>query len=219
MATQQNLEPLRISSADRILIAGMPGQGKTWLLRWMCTLAEPNLIIVDPLNQYGAFGDCQYIPRQETPAELEQIAKRLHHVENMTLVVEEAEQFIPQTRPMLPWTSSLARMGRNWGIGMWCSTRSIQEINKRFFDLCQHAFFFNCGMYSRDYIAHMVGKEFMWETKTPRFNKSGYTLPTLPPHHFFDFDLVNQTAVVRTLTISGKRQSVRAISKKMDAGN
>jgi len=202
-----------IKSTDRICISGLTGTGKTFLLRYLCSLIEPNLLIIDPLDQYDMFpNECRYIPKRETPNELEDISRMLHARSNMVLVIEEAEQYISQGRAMLPYTSSLIRMGRNWGIGVWATTRRIQDINKRFFDLAQHCFFFRCGLQSREYIANMIGKEYVYQNIKPQQNKTGYTLLTLPDYHFLYYNLKDETSEVGTLKLGG-REHIKTAEK------
>lgn len=206
-----------IKSTDRICVAGLPGTGKTYLMRYFCTLLEPDLIIVDPLSQYDMFPDeCRYVPRRETPNELEEICKQLMARANCTLVIEEAEQYLSQQRAMLPATSQLIRMGRNWGIGIYATTRRIQDINKRFFDLAQHCFFFRCGLKSRDYIADMLGAEFVYPYPSPKYNSTGYCVTTLPPYHFLHFNLEDETAEIGVLKL-GAREHIAAAGTKSEA--
>ena len=205
-----------LKSTDRICVTGLPGTGKTVFLRYLASLAEPNIYIIDPLDQYDMFPDeCRYIPKRETANELEDICKWLHGRSNVTLIIEEAEQYISQNRAMLPYTSGLIRMGRNWGIGVWATTRRVQDINKRFFDLAQHCFFFRCGLKSRDYIADMIGAEFVWPYPSPKYNHTGYTITTLPPYHCLHFNLDNETAEIVTLKMGG-REHIEAVGKKAE---
>ena len=216
---------LEIDATDRICITGLPRTGKTTFMRWLLTLPAPNIYIMDPLDQYEQFGEVgdvladgkRCIPLlSEGRQRFEQVAQRLHNKSNITLAVEEAEQFIPQQYPLLPYTSSLIQAGRNWGIGIWCITRRIQGINKVFFDLAQRVFFFRCGFKSREYIADMIGKEYMYPIVSPKYNKTGYTITTLPPFHFLDFNLETETAIVRTLKLGGIRSEVKEMSKKSE---
>jgi len=203
-----------IKSTDRIIISGLTGTGKTYLLRYFAMQFDPDILIIDPLNQYTQFSDeLRYIPERETPNELEQICKSLFARSNCTLIIEEAEQYLPQGRAMLTFTSGLIRMGRNWGIGIFATTRRIQDVSKRFFDLAQHAFFFQCGLQSRDYIANMIGKEYVWEVANPQYNKTGYAITTLPEYHFLHLDLRNEIADVGILELEG-REHIKTIGKE-----
>lgn len=208
---------MEINSTDRICVSGMTGTGKTYFMRYLASLAEPDIYIIDPLNQYTMFPDeLRYIPKRETPGELEQICKSLWSRGNTTLIVEEAEQYLQQGRAMLDYTSGLIRMGRNWGVGVWATTRRIQDINKRFFDLAQHCFFFRCGLKSRDYIAYMIGSEYVWPSHKPSFNKTGYTITTLPPYHCLHFNLETEEAEVVILRL-GAREHIATIGDKSKA--
>jgi len=205
-----------IKSTDRILISGLPGTGKTYFLRYLASLAEPDILIIDPLDQYSMFPDeCRYIPKRETPNELEDICKGLMARSNVVLIIEESEQYLSQQRAMLPATSMLIRMGRNWGIGVWGTTRRIQDVNKRFFDLCQHSFFFRCGLKSRDYIADMIGPEFVYPVASPKYNLTGYTITTLPLYHCLHFNLDDETAEIITLKL-GAREHIESAGKKSE---
>ena len=161
--------------------------------------------------------ELRYIPKRETPDELEAICKSLFARSNVTLIIEEAEQYLQQSRAMLQYTSGLIRMGRNWGIGIWATTRRIQDINKRFFDLAQHCFFFRCGLKSRDYIADMIGKEFVFPVAQPKYNRTGYTVTTLPPYHCLHFNLEDESTEIVTLKMGGAREHIEAIGKKSSA--
>ena len=215
---------LEIDLTDRLCISGLTGTGKTILMRYLLTLAD-DFYIIDPLDQYKEFGEIgdvlqdgkRWVPREESPREFESICQKFHAISNRILVVEEAEQYMPQGRPMLTYTSSLVRMGRNWGIGIWGTTRRIQDINKRFFDLAQRVFFFRCGFKSREYIADMLGNEYMYPRPNPKINRTGYTITTLPPYHFLHFDLEKETAQVMTLKL-GTRVHLETAGKKSEAG-
>lgn len=208
---------ISLKSDDRICIAGLTGTGKTYLMRYFASLCEPQVLIIDPLSQYEMFGDeCRYIPKRETPNELEEIAKQLMARSDCTLIIEEAEQYMPQERAMLPNLSMVVRMGRNWGIGIYATTRRIQDINKRFFDLAQHCFFFRVGLKSREYVANMIGAEYVFPYPSPKYNKTGYCLTTLPPYHFLHFNLEDETAEIGVLKL-GAREVIKTVGKKAEA--
>lgn len=156
--------------------------------------------------------ECRYIPKRETPSELEEICKSLWARSNVVLAVEEAEQYISQQKAMLPYTSGLIRMGRNWGIGVWATTRRIQDINKRFFDLAQHCFLFRVGLKSREYIANLIGPEYVYVYPSCRYNKTGYCLASLPPYHFIHYNLETEEAEVAVLQL-GAREHISTAEK------
>ena len=128
------------------------------------------------------------------------------------LAIEEAEQYLSQQRAMLPYTSGLIRMGRNWGIGVYATTRRIQDINKRFFDLAQHCFFFRCGLKSRQYIADLIGYEYVYPYPSRKYNLTGYCITTLPSFHWLHFNLEDETAEVGVLRL-GAREHLATVEK------
>ena len=205
-----------VKSSDKICVAGLPGSGKTVWARWLASQVEPNVFVIDPLDQYKQIPiEKRFVPGSdgkpmtllEEANEVEAIAKRFHSVGNTTLIIEEAEQYISQQKQMGPYMTSLIRKGRNWGVGVWLTTRRIQDINKTFFDLCQHVFLFRPGWKSRTYIAELIGKEFVYEnyrTKVGSLNKTGYTITTLKDYHCIHFNLENESATVRHLNLPGR---------------
>ncbi|MBT9143959.1 MAG: hypothetical protein DDT29_02373 [Dehalococcoidia bacterium] len=149
---------LRMSRSDRITIAGLPGTGKTTLAKFLASLCVPRVLIYDPLAQYNGFEDeHRYIPTSDTAAEFNTVCRRLRAQGNLMFVVEEAERYIGQGRPLGDDAFDLINRGRNWNVGITAVTRRIQRLSKDYFDLCQHVFFFKCGLKSREYISDMIG--------------------------------------------------------------
>lgn len=221
---------IKLGPEDRLCIAGLGGQGKTYLMRYLLSVAPDSFqpYIIDPLNQYTQFGDIgdllqggkRCVPNMANAMqEMEHICHKLHAVDKRILVVEEAEQFIPQRRPMQPRTASLIQMGRNWNVGIWGTTRRIQDINKVFFDLAQRVFFFRCGLNSRNYISDLIGADYIHESRPTKYrvNKTGFTITSLPPYHFIHFDLQEETAQVMCLQL-GAREHIQEASPKSEAG-
>lgn len=193
--SQQKLQ-IRILSTDRVTVCGLPGTGKTTLSRYFCTLLEPQLLIYDPLDQYSGFSDkCRYVPKSDSLLEFDSVCRKLRQEGNITFVVEEAERYIGQGKPLGDNAFDLINRGRNWGVGIIAVTRRIQRLSKDFFDLCSHAFFFKCGLKSREYIADMIGKE---DTKI---------IMRLPQWHFLHYNVTTEESSVHVLKL-GVRQRI-----------
>ena len=179
-----------IKSTDRITLSGLPGQGKTVMARYLAKLAMPRVKIWDPLSQYTRFPpENRYLPVTDSTDELEEQATLMCSEKNMVWVIEEAEKYLRQGAQLTPNLFSAINRGRNWGLGIVAVTRRIQVLDKNFFDLCQHVFFFRCGLRSRSYIEDMVGKESMKK------------ISELKPFHFLHFDLQTEESTVATLDL------------------
>jgi hypothetical protein len=176
------------------------------------------IYIIDHLSQYQAFGEAgdvlqgkirydpsieltKGIPPPDPRAKLEEIAKKFHHISNTTLIIEEAELYLPQGRAIPPWTQSLIQAGRNWGCGIYLNTRRIQRLDKSFFDLCQAVFFFRCGLKSREYISDLIGKDYVVKPSRSAYNTLKYGITTLPPYHFLYFDLESEETEIGVLKL------------------
>lgn len=108
---------------------------------------------------------------------------------NVTFVIEEAERYLGQGKPMGENTFDLINRGRNWGVGVFAVTRRIQRLSKDFFDLCQQVFLFRCGLKSREYITDMIGKE------------STRQIMQLPLYHFLHFSVETEESSVHVLKL------------------
>jgi len=197
---------IKIRPTDRVTVAGMTRSGKTTFMREYLAYIPSKLYIIDHLSQFQQFGEIgdvlsggtRYDPQAalmsgQMPTEprlkLEEICKKLHRLSNVTLIVEEAELYLPQGKGLLPYTRSLIQSGRNWGIGIYLTTRRIQQLDKSFFDLSQHVFFFRCGLKSRDYIGDLIGKDYVVKPLRSAYNNLKYGITSLPPFHAVYFNV------------------------------
>src|SRR4030042_4493860 len=151
---------LPMKADDRITLCGLPGQGKTTLARYLAALCEPNLLIYDPLDQYTNFDPkCHYVPQSDSLAEFESVCRKLCARSNVVFLIEEAERYLGQGKPIGPYAFDLINRGRNWGVGIIAVTRRIQRLSKDYFDLCQNVIAFRCGLKSREYLQDMLGPQ------------------------------------------------------------
>ncbi len=85
-------------------------------------------------------------------------------------------------------------------------TRRIQRLSKDFFDLCQHIFFFKCGLKSRGYIEEMCGPGI-----------SGKVI-SLPRYHFIYYNLETEDVEERWLELETARPHIEGKGEKREVG-
>ena len=203
-----------MQSTDRIVITGLPRTGKTTLARHFARSAGKNLYIVDPLNQYGEFDAVipkgnRVIPQPgEEMVMFENICRKLCLVTNHRLLLEECEDYLGQGLLLPPFANRVIRQGRNWGIGIIAITQRLPEISKRFFDRCQHIFFFRCGVYSQDYIRDRIGRE-----KAERVFKL-----SIDRHEFLHYDVGADSAQVYALKFEGVAEFAQTLTAPKNEG-
>lgn len=200
---------IHLESADRIVISGLPRTGKTTLAKHLASSAGENLYIIDPINQYGDFDTRipegnRVIPEPGNEMTVfENVCIQLCRVSNHILLLEECEDYLGQGLMLPPFANRVVRQGRNWGIGIIAITQRLPEISKRFFDRCQHIFFFRCGVYSQDYIKDRIGRE-----------KSAIVFKlSINKHEFAHYDVGADTMEVYTLKKMGPAEYAEAVKK------
>jgi len=160
---------IRLKPSNRIITAGLPETGKTTLARHLAAeclkaIGSPNLMIIDPLNQYGQFDALiqegyRFVPQRHDMQDFERICQHLCNVQSHTLLIEECEDYLWQGVSLPYHAYKIVRMGRNWGIGIQGVSQRIQEVDKKFVDRCQHLFLFKCGFESFDYLKQKLGRQ------------------------------------------------------------
>ena len=198
---------MQLKSTDRVTIAGLPGTGKTTLARYLAALCEPRVLIYDPLAQYDGFKDeNRYIPKSDSLTEFDSVCRQLRMRGNVTFIVEEAERYLGQGKPLGENAFDLINRGRNWGVGIFAVTRRVQRLSKDFFDLCQHCFLFRCGLKSREYIADMIG----WEDTRK--------IMSLQLYHFLHFNVETEESSVYVLKLGMQQRVVGGEAKEAHPG-
>lgn len=104
---------LEMRSTDRTCLAGLPGTGKTTLAKYLGSLCMPNLIVYDPLSQYDGFPDeNRYIPKSDSLSEFDGVCRTLRARGNCVFLIEEAERYLGQGKPLGENTFDLINRGR-----------------------------------------------------------------------------------------------------------
>lgn len=202
---------IHLNQADRIIICGLPKTGKTTLAKYLGfyfkSLPDVGLIIIDPINQYGSFDAVlpegnRIIPNPgEEISTFDAVCRRLCTVRNHVLMLEECEDYLGQGLQLPPNAFRVIRQGRNWGIGVIAITQRLPEVSKRFFDRCQHIFFFRCGVYSQDYIRDRIGKE----------KASKVFQLSIENHEFAHYDVGADTIEIYRLRMMGEAKHLEPV--------
>ena len=183
---------------DRVVIVGQPRTGKTTLLKYIASLMRKDrVVIIDPLDQYRGFMDeARIIPADRNPMEeFNDIAKQIMARGNVTLIVEEAQKYLPESGKIGPDTMAMLNRGRNYGIGVIASTQRIQTITKNIWDISSTVIFFRPGFQSRSYIKGMLPPEV--------YSK----VISLPNRYFVYYSLETEDWGVGTLKIPGGKEA------------
>ena len=190
---------------NRITIAGIPGSGKSTFARYLASYClppkgqeTPNLMIIDPLDQYGVFDELigdgyRFVPERQDIQDLERICRHLCGVNNHMLLIEECEDYLYQGVSLPPYTYKVIRQGRNWGIGIMGVSQRIQEVDKKFVDRANHLFLFKCGFESFDYLRGKLGRDRAQRV----LSLDG------PNHEFVHYDVSAQTFYKFKLNLKG----------------
>lgn len=144
---------------DTIVICGVKGTGKTEWLRWFISQL-PRPFVVDPMEEFTEFEN-RYVPQTDRPEELERVAKKLWDIGNVTLVVDEAELYLPNKLFVPPATFKIITRGRDRpthaGVGLVVCTRRIANLNKTVFGLSNHIIIFrHFGVNDIKYLGEFV---------------------------------------------------------------
>jgi hypothetical protein len=132
---------------------GQKGTGKTTLCK---LLATSDTAVWDPLRQYPE--EIAYRPRALDRVEFDAFAGAVWRCAPKRILVEEAEQVLPQGAGLPPNFKALAMMGRNIGLTFGANTRRPQRLEKDVLDESDHLFIFKLSGRSLDYMQAYLGR-------------------------------------------------------------
>lgn len=115
-------------SDEIITIAGKRGYGKTTAAKALISKLT-RVIIWDPMGEYGEF-DNVYVPKEGTIEEFNRFLEWCWLQGNIFVFVDEADQVLPEGRPLCEFGRLIINLGRHRNIGMGMITRRIAMLNK-----------------------------------------------------------------------------------------
>lgn len=152
---------IRIGPEETFLAAGMRGTGKTTLTKRIAASWRPNVIVWDVLNQYGDLG-IGWRPPSVSPKQLNHLARWAWETRKK-LVLEEAEQIVPQGPPPPQVFKDYVQLGRNVPIddvnrlAFGANVRRPQAVSKFLLDEADHLFIFKLAGRALTYMADYIG--------------------------------------------------------------
>jgi len=164
---------IEIRSWNCISVAGAKGTGKTFLEKNGLLPSYKEVFVFDTLDEFEEYP--HYIPKTDSPKELDQIAKIIWERWNCFLVVSEAELYLPVNQPLPPSVFKIITRGRHRNVGILADTRRIANLNKTVFSLSDHCFIFrHWSPTDLDYLKGFIPKDVK-------------ELASLPDYHFWHF--------------------------------
>lgn len=150
---------LIVNPEDTFTVCGMRGTGKTTLEMELARLTKT--VVMDPLAQFDP--KIRWVPPRHGRRELDWIAAKCWQASPVRLIVSEAEQLVPEGRPLPPVFGKFALMGRNLGSSWGMDTRRPQKLTKELLDNSDHIFIFKLSgraiRYMVDYISEDADDE------------------------------------------------------------
>ena len=128
-------------SDELITIAGKRGYGKTTAAKTLISKLD-RVIVWDPMNEYREFAN-RYIPSTGSIEEFNRFLKFYWEQGNIFIFVDEADQVLPEGRPLCEYGGQIVNLGRHRNIGLGTITRRIALLNKTVVSQAQELILFH----------------------------------------------------------------------------
>jgi len=131
---------IKMLSWNCITVCGMKGTGKTYLEKNGLLPNYKTVFVFDTDDEFEEFP--RYLPKTDSPKELDKVAKVIYERGNCLLVVSESEIYLPVNQQLPPNVFKIITRGRRRNVGLLADTRRIANLNKTIFGLSDHCFIF-----------------------------------------------------------------------------
>lgn len=116
-----------MKSNEVITISGKRGYGKTTLAKNIIGQLK-RVAVWDPMNEYEHPNS--YIPQRGDMKEFNSWLKGYWQTGNVFILVDEADQVMPERKPLPDYANKIINLGRHRNIGIGMVTRRLANLNK-----------------------------------------------------------------------------------------
>lgn len=125
-------------SSEILTISGKRGYGKTTVAKTIISKLQ-RVVVWDSMHEYSN----SYIPQTGSIEEFNNFLKRHWQTGNVFILVDEADQVMPEGRPLCDYANKIINLGRHRNIGMGMITRRLARLNKTAFSQSQEIILFH----------------------------------------------------------------------------
>ncbi len=165
---------MKIQSTDLITVAGQTRSGKSTLAKYLARQIQAagiDVVVFDPMAEYIEF--TSYIPKSDSPAELDLFCAQAWARGNTFIIVDESELYLAEKKALPRHVFRCVLRGGHRGIGMMFITKRIALLSKNCFALSHHIFLFR--IFAPNDINYIA--QFCPRTVTEKLRR-------LPPWHY-----------------------------------
>lgn len=145
------------TSSEVITISGKRGFGKTTIAETLIRSLS-RVAIWDAMDEYNH--PCSYVPKEHSMKEFDNFLRVQWERGNVFVFVDEADQVMPEGKPLTPYANKIINLGRHRNIGMGAITRRLARLNKTTFSQSREVYLFHHFIPNDlKYLADFIGKK------------------------------------------------------------
>lgn len=170
---------MKLKQNEIVTVCGMPGMGKTELVKYELKRANYPFLIYDVNDEYTEFLQNRYVPEGESVEEFSKVCLKVWEHGNILFVVDEAEQFFPEGKPFVAGAFQIVRRHKHQNIGLIAITRTLGELKKTVLKHSSKVIIFKYFITPADV---------EYRRLKPLIHEYVDELPTMPDYHFFIYE-------------------------------